>query len=115
MSNCYNKIFDKNALSIKKQIELKNGNEPYYVTKNDYFITDMDHFPYKRFHRGVNNFSKPIVFERNAGWRSRRDYLYKEYKSTDKNSYPNHHFQSACSTVVPCFQEVTNDDLNLFI
>ena len=43
---------------IKKQIERKNNyNIPYYATKNSVTktMTDMDHFPYTRYFRGVYN------------------------------------------------------------
>lgn len=33
-------------------------------------LTDMDHFPYRRFFRGVYNESEPVIFGRQAGYRS---------------------------------------------
>jgi hypothetical protein len=32
-------------------------------------LTDMDHFPYRRFFRGVYYESEPVIFGRDAGYR----------------------------------------------
>lgn len=32
-------------------------------------LTDMDHFPYRRFFRGVYYESEPVIFGREAGYR----------------------------------------------
>ena len=63
----------------------------------------MDHFPYSRFFRGVYYSSDPVVFERESGWRAERDSCYGPANCQRQDPYPNHCFQSACSTVYPCY------------
>lgn len=93
-----------NALWVQKQIELKkNYNLPYYATSKDVQLihTDMDHFPYKRFYRGIFYESTPVVFEREAGFCIRKDDSYKHV--TPIVSKPvSYCWQFPCSTVRPC-------------
>ena len=57
---------------IKEQIIRKKSTNPYFSTKDTIkgVITDNDHFPYRRFYRGKAESNKPIVMEREAGWRN---------------------------------------------
>jgi len=101
-------VNDVNVASIRKQISMKTGYEPHFGTVNEAesVITDMDHFPYTRFYRGVPSSSHPIVFEREAGWRPQRDSCYSVTNNCKDNSlYPNHCFEAACSTVYPCYPQ----------
>ena len=68
-----------NIASVQNQILMKKGYSPYYGTINEasHVISDMDHFPYTRFFRGVYYSSNPTVFEREAGWRPVRNNCYK--------------------------------------
>jgi hypothetical protein len=104
------KINNVNIISVRKQIASKLGYEPYYGTMDavESVITDMDHFPYNRFYRGVAKSSEPIVFEREAGWKPIRNTSYKKICSNNESTYPNHCFQSACSTVYPCYPKNHN-------
>ena len=97
-------VNNANIASVRKQIDMKSGFFPHYGTINGVasIVTDMDHFPYTRFYRGVYNSYQPVVLEREAGWRHRRDSCYSVNKSDIKSSYPNHCFETACSTVYPC-------------
>jgi len=93
---------------VRSQIVMKNDTKiPYYgrinTVKN--VITDMDSFPYQRYFRGVYNSSEPIVFEREAGWRPRENQCYREALSYNLPEYPNHCFETACSTVYPCYPQ----------
>ena len=104
-------INNANISSVRHQICMKNGYSPHYGTVNDAksVVTDIDHFPYTRFFRGISLSSEPVVFEREAGWRPTRNACY-NYNSnkcvkSDKNNYPNHCFESACSTVYPCYPQ----------
>jgi hypothetical protein len=100
MSNgSFTEQVNANIESIRKQIKLKQGYKPHYGTINDAssIITDMDHFPYTRFYRGVPSSTYPIVFEREAGWRPNRDSCYGVGNCHHKSEYPNHCFQYACS------------------
>jgi hypothetical protein len=92
-----------NIVSIRKQISIKNGYNPYYATVNDTksVITDMDHFPYTRFFTGIPTSSEPVVFKREAGWNSNFSNS-SPNESTKENIYPNHCFQGSCSTTYPC-------------
>jgi len=103
-----------NKLNIQKQINKKLQNKPFYATTENSVsvITDYDTFPYPRYFRGHWNSSIPIVAEREAGWRPRFDSCYEIGKSNIQdinknilNEYPDHCFQSACSTVYPCYPQ----------
>ena len=101
------KINNTNVASVRKQICGKTGSDPYYGTGNNAasVITDMDHFPYTRFFRGVYNSSEPVVSERETGWRPQRNYCYSVNKCNLESPYPNHCFEGPCSTVYPCYPE----------
>jgi hypothetical protein len=98
-------VTDENISSVRKQIAMKKGCDPYYGTINqaDSVITDMDHFPYNRFYRGVYDSSQPVVFEREAGWRPHRNSCYSVNNCDEKSEYPSHCFEAACSIVYPCY------------
>ncbi len=101
-------INDANVANVRVQIAKKKGFNPYLATvgQSVQVLTDYDTFPYPRYFRGVPESSRPIVAEREAGWRHRHDNCYKvlEPQEPDKN-YPNHCFEAACSTVFPCYPE----------
>lgn len=56
---------------IQQMIYDKNSYEPYFVNGKDIkvVLTDMDHFPYRRFFRGVYDDPVPIIHSRFAGYR----------------------------------------------
>ena len=60
-----------NIDNIKEQINRKKDSKPYFSTKENVrgVVTDYDHFPYRRFYRGKPESNKPVVIEREAGWR----------------------------------------------
>ena len=99
------KITDNNVSSVREQIHLKQGSKPFFGTSTDTktVMTDMDHFPYTRFFRGVYYSSDPIAIEREAGWRPTKYSCYRPTAFSRSMSYPNHCFESACSTVYPCY------------
>jgi hypothetical protein len=101
------KVNDANVASVRKRIAMKQGCNPYYGTINAAasIITDMDHHPYTRFYRGIPSSTDPVVFEREAGWRPQRNYCYGVSNCEEKGSYPNHCFESGCSTVYPCYPQ----------
>uniref|UniRef100_A0A6C0LZE6 Uncharacterized protein n=1 Tax=viral metagenome TaxID=1070528 RepID=A0A6C0LZE6_9ZZZZ len=98
-----------NVNSVRKQIELKKGSDPYHATMSQsvQVLTDHDTFPYPRYFRGVPDSNVPIVAEREAGWRPRNDSCYSVNTPNlpQYPSYPNNCFQSACSTVFPCYPQ----------
>lgn len=96
-----------NVTNVREMIALKQSNMPYYATSRSATnaITDMDHFPYSRFYRGVPEYPQPVVMEREAGWRPVYDNCYKINKPYEASSYPNHCFEAACSTVYPCYPQ----------
>ena len=65
---------------IREQIAAKISHCPYYATSQVAMsvITDQDHFPYSRYFRGVPTFSRPVVFEREAGWRNIDNQCYQQ-------------------------------------
>ena len=90
--------------SLNYQIRQKNNyNQPYYASDKTitYFITDLDHFPYKRNFRGIYNFSYPVVNERQVGWRARDDSCYK-YINNNVSTKKTFCWQYPCSTLFPC-------------
>jgi hypothetical protein len=101
------KINRENIGSVRHQISQKLKNKPYFATMEDArsVVTDMDHYPYTRFFRGVYNKSQPVVFEREAGWRPIRDYCYAGACPVGTDTYPNNCFEAACSTTLPCYPE----------
>ena len=93
-----------NIDSIHYQIDHKlNYNVPYYATRESTqtIVTDMDHFPYKRYFRGVYYENKPVVMDREAGFRPRRDSCY-TLNSVPSPNKPNYCWEYPCSSVRPC-------------
>ena len=104
MSNITQKS-NNNVASVRHQINQKMKSKPFYgtITDSDSVITDMDHFPYTRFFRGVYHSPNPIVFEREAGWRPLRNSSYKAAACHVKPQPSGLCFENACSTVYPCY------------
>lgn len=101
-------ITNSNVNFVRQQIIEKNNQDVAYFGRIDTaknVITDMDNFPYQRFYRGVYNSARPIVFEREAGWRPISDKCYKGLLDYRQPDYPSHCFETACSTVNPCIPE----------
>uniref|UniRef100_A0A6C0H2I6 Uncharacterized protein n=1 Tax=viral metagenome TaxID=1070528 RepID=A0A6C0H2I6_9ZZZZ len=103
-----------NIANVREQIERKNSDIPYIPTFKhvDQVWTDYDVFPYPRYFRGIHTSSEPIVAEREAGWMFRNDYKPSKISDIWKAPYPNHCFQSACSTIRPCHPKPDKDELN---
>lgn len=69
--------------------------------------TDMDHFPYNRYFRGMSSCDKPRVFDREAG---RRPWNTKAYTDLIPEVKPVKYegcFQVPCSTILPCVVQDT--------
>lgn len=99
---------------IREQIALKNSSVPYQATScmSKQVITDHDSFPYQRWYRGDPRSTKPIIADRQAGWRERHDRCYqfnppKGAYTTVKGeaNYPNHCWQGASNVITPCHPE----------
>lgn len=107
MNNFTGKINDSNVNNVRVQIARKKQSVPYHATAHDSsgVITDYDSFPYTRWFRGVPESSKPIVAEREAGWRPRHDRCYRFSQPAAKSHYPNHCFQGPCHFTHPCYPE----------
>jgi hypothetical protein len=105
MNNHY--VTQNNINAVRDGIAHKlNYNVPFYGSIQDTsnVITDQDHFPYNRYFRGVYNESKPIVFEREAGWRPRNDACYKQIVAPTYYR-PKYCWEGPCSTIYPCDPE----------
>jgi len=100
-------INQHNVTTVEEMIELKMRNDPFYGNSLSATsaLTDMDHHPYSRFWRGSYLSSNPIVIEREAGWRPNNDRCYKLTRERSDPLYPKHCFETACSTVYPCYPE----------
>ena len=94
-----------NVYNVRSQIALEKQSQPFHATVNyaKSIVTDYDNFPYGRWYRGQALSDKPIVAEREAGWRPRQKNCYSNFSSPVENKYPNHCFETACSTVFPCY------------
>lgn len=94
-----------NQIFIKEMIQKKNSHLPYTPSGDaiKYIITDIDHFPYKRFYRGIYNDMIPHIWEREAGY-------FPLQNNRDRTmifpvEYPNHLFQVPCTTILPNFKK----------
>jgi hypothetical protein len=93
----------KNIERIRKEIFLKNSNNPYYVNQTIYSIrNEYDQFPYPKWYKGVAESDKPIIADREAGWIPKR---HKEIVKKEKDIPVEMCFQSACSTIYPCYSQ----------
>jgi hypothetical protein len=83
-----------------------NYDKSFYANNNTVknIITDMDDFAYDRFYRGVYQLNKPVIMEREAGYRLVENNCYKILQ-TYKAEYPRHCFEAPCSTIYPCFPD----------
>lgn len=97
----------RNVEAVRAQIDRKLKSKPYYANEMSVTetVTDIDHFPYTRFFRGVAPYPDPIIFEREAGWRLRRDNCYRLSKHVSDTPKPNNCWETACSTVYPCYPQ----------
>lgn len=97
----------KNVNSVRAQIYRKKSSNPYMATLNDaaQVVTDYDTFPYPRWFRGISKSTRPIIAEREAGWRSRHDSCYKVSQPKSSDNYPNHCFQGPCHFTHPCYPD----------
>jgi hypothetical protein len=94
---------------IRSQIQ-KKLNGPYFSTNSatTNVVTDMDHHPYSRWFRGVYYFPNPIIMEREAGWRPRRDSCYEIVEPPILEHQPDHCFEPPCTTTFPCYPEFSH-------
>jgi len=94
-----------NISNIKYLIDKKKQSKVFYATQNDTsaVLTDMDNFPYERYFRGVPTSDRPIVFEREAGWRNIENNCYQVENPNVVDNVQKHCFEAACSTVYPCY------------
>lgn len=100
------KINNNNVQNIRGQIDMKKGHNPFFATglSAQQVLTDYDTFPYPRWFRGVPQSTRPIVAEREAGWRNRNDNCYKLATPVEVTyTYPNTCFEGPCSLVLPCY------------
>lgn len=96
-------------MSVRDLIKLKQSDQPYIFSQTN-VITQPEraYFPYPNFWRGDYKSSRPIVVEREAGFRPREDPPY-ESKRSIGHAYPDHCFEAAPSTIYPCYPECTEE------
>lgn len=98
----------RNIQSVAEHIQKKqNVTCPFYATRHDAqsVLTDMDHFPYRRFYRGAYNDSHPRILEREAGFRPLNNTCYKVI-TTPNVVKPEYCWEFPCSHVKPCAKNV---------
>jgi hypothetical protein len=111
-----------NETSVYNKIQNKiSYGKPFYATNRTVgnIITDFDDFPYDRYYRGVYQLNKPVVLEREAGYRTVQNNCYR-FVSSYKSEYPKHCFEAPCSTIYPCYPEylrkyADKEQLDLFL
>ena len=118
-------VNQSNVKNVRAQIAKKKGHRPYHATvaQSVQVLTDYDTFPYPRYFRGVPGSSKPIVAEREAGWRPRHDSCYNVVEPNGLPvypPYPNHCFSSSCNITYPCYPEYASkyaslEEMNLIL
>jgi hypothetical protein len=106
MTSVYNNN-SKNEEWVQQQIAQKlRYDRPYYATNQSVgnVVTDFDDFPYNRWYRGQYQSDRPIIIEREAGYRfvEKNCYITKPERKVD---YPKHAFEGPCSTVYPTLVE----------
>ena len=97
-------VTNSNEFHVNRIIQAKmNCNTPYYATDRDMnlVVNDMDHFPYRRFYRADQEASLPVVMEREAGFRPRRELCYRQRFDVDVKK-PTFCWEFPCSTFKPC-------------
>lgn len=106
-TNFTREINDRNIQNIKSQIAKKKSHIPFFATQDmaTQVLTDYDVFPYTRWYRGVPEETRPVIAEREAGWRQKHNSCYNVLipNIETEDSYPNHCFEGPCSTVYPCY------------
>lgn len=122
MDKLTQRVNNENIHNVRSQIAKKKGCIPYHATvrQAEQVLTDYDTFPYPRWWRGVAGLSHPVVVEREAGFRPRKDDCYKINESPTPVPYPNHCFEGSCSTVYPCYTQYLQkfsdkDSLNVML
>lgn len=108
-------INEINANNIAVLKMCKNRDVPYYATTSTAasVLTDYDQFPYHRWFRGQYKSSKPIVAEREAGWRMRTNDHNVSNHTKNQQDYPHHCFEAPCSTVYPCMTSFNSKFSNM--
>jgi hypothetical protein len=94
----------KNIEYIKNQMFMKNSVNPYYVDQSIYSVrNEYDEFPYSGWFKGVASSETPKIADREAGWIPKRTKIHEKKEPIERHS-PGC-FQSACSTVYPCYAQ----------
>ena len=93
----------KNVHSVREQIAYKVSSIPFLASNKavNGSITDQDTFPYPRYFRGMYQSDRPVVFEREAGWRPRNDNCYCPNRPCIPDPVQ-FCWQVPCSTTFPC-------------
>ena len=106
------KITKSNIEFVRNEIFKKVQFKPYEISIESVrgCITDMDHFPYTRYYRGEASSDSPVVFEREAGWRARRDDDYFKH-SNPKKEVLSTCFETSCNVMAPCCNKELRTDI----
>lgn len=102
-----------NVATVRTEISKIRQEDNLYRATSDSILpvlNDMDHHPYTRFFRGVYYYPDPVIMEREAGWRPQEEACYGLQIPPKRDVQPNHCYQSACSTVYPCYPEYLEKD-----
>lgn len=94
--------------AVRHGIARKTSTRPYFANAETVrqVVTDYDHHPYGRWFRGVYYYPDPILAEREAGWRPLQNGCYSVVRPVEPETDPRNCFESACSTIYPCFPDL---------
>jgi len=110
----YDPWFLRNKRFVEHQMAQKAGYLPYYQNQAvGRVMTDMDHFPYTRYFRGIYYLDEPVVMDREAGYREMESYKYFRDPPDEPCPYPTHCFQVPCSTILPCRPRYQYDNADI--
>lgn len=107
------KLNEQSIDFVRESIKKKNSGI-YLASGVDILnsVTDYDHQPYTRWFRGVSYFPRPVIAEREAGWRPIENQCYANKNRPDEPEFgPEIYFESACTTVFPTYSSGENKKL----
>jgi len=89
-----------NIRHVQNMIDKKNSPCPYLATSNQAknVTSDVDHWPYTRFYRGSYTSDRPIIYEREAGYRYVNNDCYRKSCYFPPQPEVDICFQAACTT-----------------
>ena len=103
-------INQQSAETVRALVKQKMSGAPFTVSNGavSKVITDMDCISavYPRFWRGIPEFTSPVIFEREAGYRPLNSDCYKPFGWVERPPPPDSWFSPPCATVTPAYSNI---------